>query len=138
HDFSCTAIGIKIPKVSQVMVLADERWRRGRDSNPRFGVNRTHDFQSCTFNRSVTSPLCNFNSLPRPPCSSIGGCLQNVSIGATVGPPNVPRSKMNYQAKERRETLEPGGGNGIHRTFGYHPFMASIFSSATFAFGSFS
>ena len=33
------------------------RWRRGRDSNPRYGVNRTHDFQSCTFNRSVTSPL---------------------------------------------------------------------------------
>jgi|SoiMethySBSTD1v2_1073268.scaffolds.fasta_scaffold833508_2 hypothetical protein len=32
-------------------------WRRGRDSNPRYGVNRTHDFQSCTFNRSVTSPL---------------------------------------------------------------------------------
>ena len=37
-------------------------WRRGRDSNPRYGVNRTHDFQSCTFNRSVTSP----SRSPRP------------------------------------------------------------------------
>ena len=46
--------------VSQTYFLAaagNANWRRGRDSNPRCGVNRTHDFQSCTFNRSVTSPI---------------------------------------------------------------------------------
>src|SRR5215212_7534086 len=30
--------------------------RRGRDSNPRGSLTRPHDFQSCTFSRSVTSP----------------------------------------------------------------------------------
>ena len=30
--------------------------RRGWDSNPRGSVTRPHDFQSCTFSRSVTSP----------------------------------------------------------------------------------
>src|SRR5215831_18875100 len=56
-----------------------EKWRRGRDSNPRFGINRTHDFQSCTFNRSVTSPLRNFKDLAPSPYSLIGQCVQNVS-----------------------------------------------------------
>ncbi len=31
-------------------------WRREGDSNPRDGIRRQHDFQSCTFNRSDTSP----------------------------------------------------------------------------------
>ena len=31
-------------------------WRRRRDSNPRYGLSRTHAFQACTFSRSVTSP----------------------------------------------------------------------------------
>src|SRR3954447_14677690 len=30
--------------------------RRGRDSNPRWTVKPTHDFQSCPFSRSGTSP----------------------------------------------------------------------------------
>ena len=54
-------------------------WRRGRDSNPRYGVNRTHDFQSCTFNRSVTSPQHSFNYLALPPVSKACRCPQNVS-----------------------------------------------------------
>jgi hypothetical protein len=44
-------------------------------------IRGTHDFQSCTFNRSVTSPFHNYNCLPRPPCSSICRCLQNLSKG---------------------------------------------------------
>ena len=31
-------------------------WRREGDSNPRAGIRRQHDFQSCTLNRSDTSP----------------------------------------------------------------------------------
>ena len=30
-------------------------WRRVRDLNPRYGVHRTHDFQSCSFGRSDNS-----------------------------------------------------------------------------------
>ncbi len=56
----------KIPgQKIQTLALLDERhkgsnwlqWRRGRDSNPRGGFNPLHDFQSCTFNHSVTSPV---------------------------------------------------------------------------------
>ena len=54
-------------------------WRRGRDSNPRYGVNRTHDFQSCTFNRSVTSPLREIRHLASLPCSINGQTVQSVS-----------------------------------------------------------
>ena len=32
-------------------------WRREGDSNPRAGIRRQHDFQSCTLNRSDTSPF---------------------------------------------------------------------------------
>src|SRR5918993_830669 len=35
----------------------------------------THDFQSCTFNRSVTSPVCNFKNLRALPCSTDRQCL---------------------------------------------------------------
>src|SRR5437773_4833558 len=48
-------------------------------------IRGTHDFQSCTFNRSVTSPLRNFKDLPGLPHSSNGQCLQNVSMGMSSG-----------------------------------------------------
>jgi hypothetical protein len=32
-------------------------WRRGRDSNPRYGFHRTHAFQACDLNHSSTSPV---------------------------------------------------------------------------------
>ena len=35
-------------------------WRREGDSNPRDGIRRQHDFQSCTLNRSDTSPSASF------------------------------------------------------------------------------
>jgi len=41
-------------------------WRRGGDSNPRYPFRGTHDFQSCTFNRSVTSPAKEGASNVRP------------------------------------------------------------------------
>ena len=31
-------------------------WRRERDSNPRYGIRRTHAFQACTLSHSVISP----------------------------------------------------------------------------------
>src|SRR5437773_9682217 len=70
-------------------------------------IRGTHDFQSCTFNRSVTSPLRNFKHLPRPSCSSIGRCLQNVSMGAFDGVfgsvlENLSRSKTNCQTERSR------------------------------------
>src|SRR5581483_2177888 len=55
HGTYLSAIDIPILRLNCSQKCA-VRWRRGRDSNPRYGVNRTHDFQSCTFNRSVTSP----------------------------------------------------------------------------------
>ena len=33
-----------------------KNWRRGRDSNPRYGVSRIHAFQACSLDRSDTSP----------------------------------------------------------------------------------
>ena len=39
----------------------------------------THDFQSCTFNRSVTSPFWNFKYLAALPNYFSSQCLQNVS-----------------------------------------------------------
>ena len=70
-------------------------------------IRGTHDFQSCTFNRSVTSPLCNFKQLPSPPHSSILGCLQNVSKGIShdvfrLDSENLTRSKTNCQVKRSR------------------------------------
>ena len=41
----------KGPVLRQILI-----WRREGDSNPRDGIRRQHDFQSCTFNRSDTSP----------------------------------------------------------------------------------
>ena len=43
-------------------------WRREGDSNPRAGIRRQHDFQSCTLNRSDTSPCCLFLALRPAPC----------------------------------------------------------------------
>ena len=48
-------------------------------------IRSTHDFQSCTFNRSVTSPLCNFKHLPCPIRSLIGQCVQKVSMRTSSG-----------------------------------------------------
>ena len=31
-------------------------WRRGRDSNPRYTLRRTHAFQACSLSHSDTSP----------------------------------------------------------------------------------
>jgi hypothetical protein len=44
-------------------------------------IRGTHDFQSCTFNRSVTSPDWNFKHLRALPHFPNGQCLQNVSMG---------------------------------------------------------
>src|SRR5215475_9229391 len=41
------------------------------------------NFQSCTFNRSVTSPCLNFKYLYALPCSLKRQCLQNVCIGVS-------------------------------------------------------
>ena len=44
-------------------------------------IRGTHDFQSCTFNRSVTSPYWDFKYLDALPYRFNGQCLQNVSTG---------------------------------------------------------
>jgi hypothetical protein len=44
-------------------------------------IRGTHDFQSCTFNRSVTSPDWKFKDLRALPCVLNRQCLQNVSTG---------------------------------------------------------
>jgi hypothetical protein len=40
-----------------------------------------HFFQSCTFNRSVTSPARQIKHLPLPPYSTSSQCHQNVTTG---------------------------------------------------------
>src|ERR1041384_2081658 len=72
-------------------------WRRGRDSNPRYGVNRTHDFQSCTFNRSVTSPLREIGHLASLPCSINGQTAQSVSSEHFLT--NCPTDSPTYHSK---------------------------------------
>lgn len=49
------------------------------DSNPRDGIRRQHDFQSCTLNRSDTSPCC-FSLTFRPACMSRGFRLLGSSV----------------------------------------------------------
>lgn len=56
----------KGPVLRQILI-----WRREGDSNPRDGIRRQHDFQSCTLNRSDTSPCC-FSLTFRPACMSRG------------------------------------------------------------------
>jgi hypothetical protein len=46
--------GVRVPLAAGQRCL--NQIRRGRDSNPRGSLTRPHDFQSCTFSRSVTSP----------------------------------------------------------------------------------
>lgn len=59
----------KGPVLRQILI-----WRREGDSNPRDGIRRQHDFQSCTLNRSDTSPCC-FSLTFRPACMSRGSRL---------------------------------------------------------------
>ncbi len=43
----------RIESLDPAMVV---KWRRERDSNPRYGVNRIHAFQACAFDHSAISP----------------------------------------------------------------------------------
>ncbi len=36
-------------------------WRRERDSNPRYAIQRIHTFQACAFNHSATSPNSSYS-----------------------------------------------------------------------------
>ena len=67
---SCYPLCSGLARVSQIIVrlfilkgffgVSGQRlehlWRRKRDSNPRYGLSRTHAFQACTFSHSVISP----------------------------------------------------------------------------------
>src|SRR5690606_35128278 len=58
-------------------------WRRGRDSNPRQGVNPEHAFQACDFNHSSTSPGAAIlaNPLPGGTASPAGTSPDRVGRG---------------------------------------------------------
>ena len=57
----------------------DSTGGEGGIRTPGTRIRGTHDFQSCTFNRSVTSPARKFTGLRVLPCSLERRCLQNVS-----------------------------------------------------------
>ena len=68
------------------------RQRRGRDSNPRWTVKPTHDFQSCPFSRSGTSPGTGQDSgrqTCQAPCTSTGVSVPSAATPwtATSGAP---------------------------------------------------
>jgi hypothetical protein len=67
-------------------------------------IRGTHDFQSCTFNRSVTSPGRNFNYLCALPCSLNRQCLQNVSIGRVKA--FFERTTTNVLGQKRTAKME--------------------------------
>ena len=78
----------------------------------------THDFQSCTFNRSVTSPCCNFRNLRALPCSTERQCLPNVSTGyfcdvsrglSTTYHTELARAKSNCQVAVSYTIKTPAG-----------------------------
>src|SRR5262245_44278901 len=76
-------------------------------------IRGTHDFQSCTFNRSVTSPYLNFKYLCALPCFSNRRCLQNVSIGSvevfsepTIGKDSGQRRIVDAGSFTSRYTIE--------------------------------
>ena len=43
-------------KDCRIFIMQPLEWRRGRDSNPRYTVRRTHAFQASSLNHSDTSP----------------------------------------------------------------------------------
>ena len=57
----------------------DSTGGEGGIRTPGTRIRGTHDFQSCTFNRSVTSPVWIFKGFRALPCAIFGQCLQNVS-----------------------------------------------------------
>jgi hypothetical protein len=48
------------PACVRPALLLMTSWRRERDSNPRYGLSRTHAFQACTLNHSAISPVEEF------------------------------------------------------------------------------
>ncbi len=55
--FGRRKLPVRIPGVRTIQTLRMQHWRRERDSNPRESVlHPLHDFQSCPFDHSGTSP----------------------------------------------------------------------------------
>ena len=80
-------------------------------------IRGTHDFQSCTFNHSVTSPCWNFKHLRALPCFSNRQCLQNFSIGrveaflerttrTNLGQRRIAEREMSWEVSLARYTIE--------------------------------
>ena len=61
-------------------ILASPSGGEGGIRTPGTLIRGTHDFQSCTFNRSVTSPTWKIKYLVSLPCSTNRQCVQNVSL----------------------------------------------------------
>ena len=85
-------------------------------------IRGTHDFQSCTFNRSVTSPFRNVKHLRAPPCSSIPECLPNVSTRGFL-PFSLPIRRLhqpstgNFQGQRRKAEMMRSARLRILRLF---------------------
>ena len=56
---------------SRVRMQDPTNWRRERDSNPRYGMNRIHTFQACAFSRSAISPERPFYPIFAPDARAI-------------------------------------------------------------------
>ncbi len=88
-------------------------WRRERDSNPRYGLTRTHTFQACSLSHSDTSPKFSHFIINLPWCrapasaSCLGVQLRTRCLGASgkreVSPTRTPLQNTSYLRQPRRK-----------------------------------
>jgi hypothetical protein len=90
-------------------ILASRNGGEGGIRTPGTLIRGTHDFQSCTFNRSVTSPVCNLNGYAI--CSAFSTAdVSKMSPGALLRGvfcsvrKNLTRSKTNYHLRKALRT----------------------------------
>jgi hypothetical protein len=86
-----TTVGSAIAAVEMNSTgVISKTWRRERDSNPRYGLKRTHTFQACSLSHSDTSPKsCSSGSLqperPRTLPSEALGLKKRMGLQYPIG-----------------------------------------------------
>lgn len=123
-DVSIASLNVSLPGIDRskkgLILLAQMRQDKLRK-----GLRQI--FQSCTFNRSVTSPLRSFKHLKRLSRRSIGQCLQNVSIetfsGGFAKLTTIRGTKANCQTGLRPAPL--GRAAGVVWMDGQRKFLPS-------------
>ena len=118
-NFSDVAGSLRTPQALSATAFYRRRRRvqsggEGGIRTPGTLIRGTHDFQSCTFNRSVTSPCRDFKHLsrsPYPPESAMSPkCLHAVLWGQFKQQKNMllTGSSRKYHGQKRMPTEHPG------------------------------